>query len=100
MLMQSERERETAIFLLPALPGKWDHGSVSGLKARGGNEVSITWADGKLKSAVIVPSETTTLVLRTKTPIKEGRLRSVYDEIGVYEYVIQTEAGKPVRITK
>lgn len=100
MLMQSERERETAIFLLPALPGKWDHGSVSGLKARGGNEVSITWADGKLKSAVIIPSETTTLVLRTKTPIKEGRLRTVYDEIGVYEYVIQTEAGKPVRITK
>ena len=41
------------ISLLPALPVSWKNGSVSGLKARGGYEVSITWADGKMTSCEI-----------------------------------------------
>lgn len=41
------------ISLLPALPVSWENGSVSGLKARGGYEVSITWADGKMTSCEI-----------------------------------------------
>lgn len=41
------------ISILPALPVSWKDGSVSGLKARGGYEVSISWANGKMTSCEI-----------------------------------------------
>ena len=41
------------IHLLPALPDAWDSGSVSGLVARGGFDVGMTWDEGKLQTLSI-----------------------------------------------
>ena len=51
MLMQSEYDintKQPAIELLPALPDKWKDGEVSGLRARGGIIVDMTWKDGRV----------------------------------------------------
>jgi alpha-L-fucosidase 2 len=50
MLVQSG---DGCIELLPALPEAWKSGSISGICARGGYEVDMTWNDGKVTKAVI-----------------------------------------------
>ncbi len=51
MLMQSH---ENNIHVLPALPSALPDGSVQGMRARNGFEVSLRWADGKVTELTIV----------------------------------------------
>jgi alpha-L-fucosidase 2 len=64
MLLQSDGKE---IELLPALPIAWADGEVTGLRARGGYEVSIRWHDGKLDSArvrALSPASSTRATVR------------------------------------
>lgn len=51
MLLQSHEEN--TIRILPALPTLWESGSISGLKARGGLTVAMSWSQNKLDEALI-----------------------------------------------
>ena len=52
------------VHLLPALPAALRDGSVTGLLARGGLEVSIVWKNGKLVKAVLRARRTKPLTVR------------------------------------
>lgn len=50
MLLQSYGDK---IYILPALPKAWHQGSIRGVRAKGGVELSFSWEDGKIKSLSI-----------------------------------------------
>jgi alpha-L-fucosidase 2 len=68
MFMQSH---DTAMHILPALPDIWDHGKITGLRARGGFELrSLVWESGKIQMMTIRSQLGGNLRLRTYTEIK------------------------------
>jgi alpha-L-fucosidase 2 len=77
MLMQS---RAGIIYLLPALPDVWEEGSVKGICARGGFEVSMDWSNGQLGKVKVL----------AKTG---GKTTLVYDG---KEKVVDLKAGEQI----
>ena len=51
MIMQSH---QGYIHLLPALPEQWDTGSIKGLCSRGGFEIDMSWANGRVEKLTIL----------------------------------------------
>ncbi|GAA2713873.1 glycoside hydrolase family 95 protein [Actinoplanes palleronii] len=68
MLLQSDGEE---IELLPALPSMWLSGAVSGLRARGGFTVDLSWQDGELSAARIRSGTATTTRIRYRDTTTE-----------------------------
>jgi alpha-L-fucosidase 2 len=69
MLLQSY---DGAIYLLPALPDDFKNGKVTGLKARGGFEVSMEWENGKVKQVTIKSGLGGNCRLRLSSEVKLG----------------------------
>ena len=91
------------IDLLPALPSAWPSGSYSGLRARGGHEVSCTWADGKVTGATVTSSSAGVCTLRSRNPLKpadratERALLSSAESGGWYVLEFRTSEGASCR---
>ena len=79
MLVQSDGD---TITLLPALPETWKDGSVSGIRARGGYEISMKWNNSKV----------TELTLKS---VKKG---IVTLNVNGGSKTVKTKAGKAIRI--
>ncbi len=73
MLMQSDTAKVT---LLPACPGAWDSGSVSGLRSRCGMEVAFSWEDGTVTSVTLTALADTTATLCCNGSEKEVSLKA------------------------
>lgn len=72
MLMQS---KGNDILLLPALPDAWSEGSIEGICARGGYEISLAWSGHKLQRVNIKGRKGGLVKLHYKTESREVMMK-------------------------
>lgn len=77
MLMQSH---DGFIYLLPALPSVWPEGEITGLRARGGFVIDLSWKDGNISKVVIKSTIGGNCRLRSLTPLKGAGLKKAKGE--------------------
>ena len=87
MLMQSSCDiaadgLEASVTLLPALPQEWADGEVSGLRARGGYELSFAWSGGRVTRCTVTATTDSQLTLsyngqQHKLRLKAGESRTL-----------------------
>ncbi|MEO8406350.1 MAG: glycoside hydrolase family 95-like protein, partial [Chitinophagaceae bacterium] len=97
MLLQSHAGE---IDLLPALPGSWDEGKITGLKARGNFEIAISWKNKKIMTASIKSLAGGICKIRTTVPVQVKGItgKSVADANG-YTITFNTVKGKEYLVT-
>ncbi|MCA5003637.1 glycoside hydrolase family 95 protein [Sphingobacterium bovistauri] len=81
MLLQSHLNE---LHLLPALPKKWENGSIEGMLARGGFIVDMKWENNKILSGKIKASSNSECKIRTDVPIKVKGVKSKTEKNGHY----------------
>ena len=77
MLMQSY---DGFIYLLPALPTLWKDGSVTGIIARGGFELDLSWKNGKVNRLVVKSHKGGNCRLRSLNPLTGKGLKRAKGE--------------------
>jgi len=92
MLLQSQ---DGAIQLLPALPSLWKDGSIIGLRARGGFELSMQWKNGEIAKTTIKSSFGGNCRVRSYSPLKGKGLKVAKGE-NPNEFYIVAEIQVPL----
>jgi|GEM_PF-331034 len=87
MLLQSHNG---ALVLLPALPGEWRAGSISGIKGRGNFTVAMEWRDGVLTKASVSSGSGGICRISTPGPVTI---------LGVKAHVVNGDNPNPLNTT-
>jgi alpha-L-fucosidase 2 len=100
MLLQSHTG---TLDLLPALPGAWPNGSVTGLRARGAVTVDLRWANSEAKTCTLRADKDIAILLRPPHGQRITRARSGDSPLDFQAGTggtakLHLQAGKPVNL--